>query len=311
MGDSDEDDDDMWDDFEKDDVDTDYISANLLASVGMEANYVLHEGEPDEGLVTWVPPQFSGLDNSNAVDEEGVGWYREDVEAELWAELSEDDEDEEGTSQLSSNLQQAMGLTSNTGDNDGAAGDNTDLQRTRRGSVMSPDAVIEEGDEAGPQGPVPASPPAVTMRRQSSVEFFSSLSGIPTLSTNLLFTANSESNALPASEPSVPPSIEQPQLLSTAPNGSTASPAATDAETDDAENDPLVAEVFARHAGPSGHLEDAEAFRAALVSLAKQPTGRKMLEQMLRPASTATGVTGVLAQAGMPIQGFVAALEAR
>jgi len=58
-------------------------------------------------------------------------------------------------------------------------------------------------------------------------------------------------------------------------------------------------------------LEDAEAFRAALVSLAKQPTGRKMLEQMLRPASTATGVTGVLAQAGMPIQGFVAALEAR
>jgi len=269
MGDSDEDDDDMWDDFEKDDVDTDYISANLLASVGMEANYVLHEGEPDEGLVTWVPPQFSGLDNSNAVDEEGVGWYREDVEAELWAELSEDDEDEEGTSQLSSNLQQArpgvhtthcyptdtarkvveradgiahptcplrptcfqaMGLTSNTGDNDGAAGDNTDLQRTRRGSVMSPDAVIEEGDEAGPQGPVPASPPAVTMRRQSSVEFFSSLSGIPTLSTNLLFTANSESNALPASEPSVPPSIEQPQLLSTAPNGSTASPAATDAE---------------------------------------------------------------------------------
>ena len=53
-----DDEDDLWTFFEEegDNVGSEQMSANLLNELGVESNHVLHEGDPDEGRITWVPP---------------------------------------------------------------------------------------------------------------------------------------------------------------------------------------------------------------------------------------------------------------
>ena len=67
--------DDLFADFEETDaVDSAMISANLLDASGIDPSTVaaVHAGEADEGRITWVAPEFSGLTNSTSVDTKGA-----------------------------------------------------------------------------------------------------------------------------------------------------------------------------------------------------------------------------------------------
>ena len=61
-------------DMEEEDRDfIDSISDNLREAAGMGAGKVLHQGDVDEGLITWVAPEKSGLDN---LEDEGFAAQR-------------------------------------------------------------------------------------------------------------------------------------------------------------------------------------------------------------------------------------------
>jgi len=75
----------LFDDFD-DDLDAENmmigLSANLAAAVGGKAA-VLHEGDADEGMITWKPPKEAGLHNSQAVVAGGgKHWYNEEDDDE-------------------------------------------------------------------------------------------------------------------------------------------------------------------------------------------------------------------------------------
>lgn len=111
--DDDDDDDDLFDDFEAANDDEQLkglsISSNLLSDIGCSTESTIHQGDADEGRITWEAPAFHGLANSNAVkDSTGSHWYREEAEEELWNELLATDNDNSGDAScvhLSENLQ--------------------------------------------------------------------------------------------------------------------------------------------------------------------------------------------------------------
>ena len=109
----DEDDDldfaDLFDDFNNADFDVaQQISDNLRAQAGIAGETVLHQGEADEGRITWTAPTFSGLTNSTLVSEKALGSYNRDMaEDELWDDLAPDEAgsaEEVAVSNVSQNL---------------------------------------------------------------------------------------------------------------------------------------------------------------------------------------------------------------
>ena len=101
----DDDDDDLFGDFEREDeqLEVAAISSNLLNDIGVEADHVVHQGDVDEGLITWVAPKFSGLENSNAVGA-STHWYREEEDEKMWDALLEDEDETDEGMMLSENL---------------------------------------------------------------------------------------------------------------------------------------------------------------------------------------------------------------
>jgi len=82
-GDDDDDDDfdELWADLEDDNAtSTLNVSANLLDAVGGKEEAVVHKGDVDEGKVTWEPPKFAGLTNSDTVTIKMKHWYKEEAE---------------------------------------------------------------------------------------------------------------------------------------------------------------------------------------------------------------------------------------
>jgi len=79
----DEDEEDLWADFDDDDAGqhetTINVSANLAEAV-THAPQVVHQGDADEGKLTWESPAAPGLDNSHKVNEGSTThWYKEDA----------------------------------------------------------------------------------------------------------------------------------------------------------------------------------------------------------------------------------------
>lgn len=70
MSDDDDDEEDLWAEVDEPDS-TITISSNLAAVIGVSEQKV-HQGEPDEGKVRWVPPTFAGLSNSDTVNAKGA-----------------------------------------------------------------------------------------------------------------------------------------------------------------------------------------------------------------------------------------------
>ena len=70
----DDDEDDLWGDFNDDEVSSSVMMSANLCEVAGVAEKKVHEGESDEGKVTWEAPTFSGLNNSQAVGA-GTHWY--------------------------------------------------------------------------------------------------------------------------------------------------------------------------------------------------------------------------------------------
>ena len=106
MADDDDDDDDfaaMFADFESSGESlsllSEKISNNLRAAAGLSGTTVVHEGDVDEGNITWEAPQQSGLQNP-ALPTTGA----EEAEDALWAELAGDDDEDTPKMQLSENL---------------------------------------------------------------------------------------------------------------------------------------------------------------------------------------------------------------
>lgn len=83
------------------------ISSNLRTQVGLDAGAAVHEGEADEGMLTWTAPLESGLQNSSLASEFKRS-EAEEVENELWAELVEesDGQGKDGLVQMSANLKE-------------------------------------------------------------------------------------------------------------------------------------------------------------------------------------------------------------
>lgn len=86
----------LFEDFGEDDGDVaDNLSANLrqIVAAGTVAPPV-HQGDVDEGQLTWEAPSFAGLANSNVVGAGQLG-YKTDrqaaVEDDLWGELGPED----------------------------------------------------------------------------------------------------------------------------------------------------------------------------------------------------------------------------
>lgn len=79
--DSDDDFDDLWGDMENDDdTSTLTVSANLLEAVGQKDEKAVHKGDVDEGKITWEPPTFAGLTNSDSVTIKMQHWYKDKAE---------------------------------------------------------------------------------------------------------------------------------------------------------------------------------------------------------------------------------------
>ena len=72
----DEDDEDLFADLEE--TPTVALSANLCAIAGVEEK-VVHQGDADEGVVSWVAPNLPGLNNSDAVLKKGGHWNNDGV----------------------------------------------------------------------------------------------------------------------------------------------------------------------------------------------------------------------------------------
>ena len=76
-------------DMEEEDRDfIDSISDNLREAAGMGAGKVLHQGDVDEGLITWVAPEKSGLDN---LEDDGPAAQRRRAEKRRSKELMDAD----------------------------------------------------------------------------------------------------------------------------------------------------------------------------------------------------------------------------
>ena len=95
MDDMDEDFASFFDDF-NDDPETfadlsERLSDNLRAQVGIAGNSIVHEGEGDEGRVTWEAPAAPGLQNDRLPSSAA-----EVASDSLWAELADEDEDDGG-----------------------------------------------------------------------------------------------------------------------------------------------------------------------------------------------------------------------
>lgn len=77
---SDDDEEDLWGDFDNDEPEGNLmLSANLAEAIGVQPKQVVHRGDADEGMVTWVAPSFAGLQNSSSVDT--VDWNKEKAPA--------------------------------------------------------------------------------------------------------------------------------------------------------------------------------------------------------------------------------------
>ena len=79
--DDDDDDDDLWADFSDEDTTTIHVSENLAHEVDM-VQPVVHQGDVDEGKLTWEGPAVAGLHNSVKVNEaKNKHWYAGDEES--------------------------------------------------------------------------------------------------------------------------------------------------------------------------------------------------------------------------------------
>ena len=82
MSDSESDDEDIFADFEDDDADDAAlnVSANLLETAGARGvDKPVHQGDVDEGRITWQAPTFNGLENSHDVTVGTKHWYKEEA----------------------------------------------------------------------------------------------------------------------------------------------------------------------------------------------------------------------------------------
>jgi len=77
MADEEDDLDGMWDELGDDDEHVANVSGNLAQLLGISEK-VVHEGDVDEGRMTWEPPAFHGLDNSDEVTISTRHWYRDE-----------------------------------------------------------------------------------------------------------------------------------------------------------------------------------------------------------------------------------------
>ena len=83
MSDDDDSDDDLWADLDDEDETTITVSENLKDSVSAAAAAavpIIHQGDVDEGKVTWIAPSTNGLHNSLKVNEAakmGRHWFNE------------------------------------------------------------------------------------------------------------------------------------------------------------------------------------------------------------------------------------------
>ena len=121
----DEDDDDfaaLFEDFSGDEIAelSERISDNLRQSAGIAGKTTVHEGEGDEGRMTWEAPAWSGLGNETApgagigsaptapaaTSGGAVASAAEEAEDSLWADLAPDGEDAPTTA-MSENILQA------------------------------------------------------------------------------------------------------------------------------------------------------------------------------------------------------------
>ena len=82
MSDDESDDEDIFADFEDDDADDAAlnVSANLLETAGARGeDKPVHQGDVDEGRITWQAPTFNGLENSHDVTVGTKHWYKEEA----------------------------------------------------------------------------------------------------------------------------------------------------------------------------------------------------------------------------------------
>ena len=82
----DEDDDDLFADFEKEDGETTLtVSENLKDTVSHQLEPI-HKGDVDEGKITWESPMAPGLQNSVKVSEaKEKHWFRENADSAVLA----------------------------------------------------------------------------------------------------------------------------------------------------------------------------------------------------------------------------------
>lgn len=95
MADLDDDDLDLFAEFEQEDmIEALHISANLRDVAGV-ANKPVTEDSHGDGMKTWVAPSFAGLDNSRTVDETTVGkhWYRDEKQTPAQVVAASDEVD--------------------------------------------------------------------------------------------------------------------------------------------------------------------------------------------------------------------------
>lgn len=63
----------------------------MLQACGLAKGGPVHKGDVDEGLISWEPPAFPGLDNSDGFRDlpkgKGKHFSLQDLENELWSEL--------------------------------------------------------------------------------------------------------------------------------------------------------------------------------------------------------------------------------
>ena len=64
------------------------ISNNLREQAGIGGSTVIHEGEGDEGRITWVAPESAGLHNAKAITNAAA-----EAEDSLWNDLAPDEDE--------------------------------------------------------------------------------------------------------------------------------------------------------------------------------------------------------------------------
>ena len=74
----DSDEEDLWADFDNEEETTIAVSENLRDTVSHDLAPV-HQGDVDEGRITWQAPTFNGLENSHDVTVGTKHWYKEEA----------------------------------------------------------------------------------------------------------------------------------------------------------------------------------------------------------------------------------------